>query len=56
MKGHKFIMTVIDIFTKRAWAIPFKNMSGKEMLTAVKQVFKEAHPRKPASLQTDAGM
>ena len=33
-KGHKFIMTVIDIFSKRAWAIPIKNKSAKEMLTA----------------------
>ena len=54
-KGHKFIMTVIDIFSKRAWAIPSKNKSAKEMLTAFQQLFKEAHPRKPARLQTDAG-
>ena len=24
-KGHKFILTVIDIFSMRAWAIPIKN-------------------------------
>ena len=54
-KGHKFIMTVIDIFSKRAWAIPIKNKSGKEMLAAFQQLFKDAHPRKPARLQTDAG-
>ena len=54
-KGHKFIMTVIDIFSKRALAIPIKNKSVKEMLTAFKQLFKEAHPRKPTRLQTDAG-
>ena len=54
-KGTNYIMTVIDIFSKRAWAIPIKNKSGKEMLTAFQQLFKEAHPRKPARLQTDAG-
>ena len=48
-------MTVIDIFSKGAWAIPIKNKSGKEMLTGFQQLFKEAHPRKPARLQTDAG-
>ena len=53
--GHNFIMTVIDIFSKRAWAIPIKNKSGKGMLAAFQQLFKEAHPRKPARLQTDAG-
>ena len=26
--NYKFILTVIDIFTKYAWAIPFKNKSG----------------------------
>ena len=54
-KGHKFIMTVIDIFSKLAWAIPIKIKSGKEMLTAFPQLFKDAHPRKTARLQTDAG-
>ena len=54
-KGHKSIMTVIDIFSKRAWAIAIKNKSAKEMLTAFQRIFKEAHPRKPARFQTDAG-
>ena len=54
-KGPKFIITVIDIFSKRASAIPIKNKSGKEMLTAFQQLFKDAHPRKPTRLQTDAG-
>ena len=26
--NYKFILTVIDIFTKYAWAIPLKNKSG----------------------------
>ena len=46
---------MINIFSKRAWAIPMKNKSGKEMLTAFQHLFKDAHPRKPARLQTDAG-
>ena len=54
-KRHKYIMTVIDIFSKRAWAISINNKSGKEKLTAFQQLFKDAHPRKPARLQTDAG-
>ena len=48
-------MTVITILRKRAWAIPIKNNSAKEMLVAFHQLFKDAHPRKPAGLQTDAG-
>ena len=54
-KGHKFIMPVIDIFSERALAIPIKNKSGKEMIAAFQHFFKEAHPRKPVRLQTDAG-
>ena len=30
--NHKFILTVIDIFTKYAWAIPLKNKSGSLVL------------------------
>ena len=29
---YKYIMTVIDVFSKKGWAIPIKNKSGKEML------------------------
>ena len=48
-------MTVIDVFSKKAWAIPIKNKSGKEMLAAFQHLFKLTHPRKPERLQTDAG-
>ena len=54
-KGHKFIITVRDIFSKRAWAITIKTKSRKEMLTAFQQLFKATHHRKAARLQTDAG-
>ena len=54
-KGHKFIKTVMDILSKRSCAIPIKNKSGKEMLTAFQELFKDAHTTKPARLQTDAG-
>ena len=48
-------MTEIEIFSKRAWAIPIKNKSGKEILISFQQLFNETHPRKPPRLQTDAG-
>ena len=53
--GHKFIRTMIRIFTKRVWAILIKNKSGKEILIAFHQLFKDAHARKPSRLQRDAG-
>ena len=53
--GHRYILTVIDVFSKKAWAIPVKSKSAKDILEAFKQLFREAAPRKPARLQTDAG-
>ena len=53
-KGQQFIWTVIDMFSKRAWAIPIKNKWGKEMVAAFQKIFKDAHPGKPARLETDA--
>jgi len=36
-------------------AIPVKSKSSKDMLDAFKQLFSQAHTRKPERLQTDAG-
>ena len=54
-KGAKYILTVIDVFSKYAWAIPIQNKGGEEMKKAFELLFKMAHPRKPQKLQTDAG-
>ena len=50
-----YIMTVIDVFSKRAWAIPVKTKSSNDMLDAFKELFAESKPRKPDRIQTDAG-
>ena len=34
--NYKFILTVIDIFTKHAWAIPLKNKSGLSIIQVLK--------------------
>ena len=54
-QGNKYLLTVIDVFSKKAWALPIKNKSGKEMLEAFKRLFHDAAPRKPERIQTDAG-
>src|ERR1700754_75175 len=51
-KGYQHILTVIDCFSKYAWAIPIKNKSGDEIVLAFKKIFSE---RKPSMIQTDAG-
>ena len=53
-------MTVIDLFTKYAWAIPLKNRSGLSITNGFKIVLSE-HPqvgsesRKPEKLWVDRG-
>ena len=40
--NFKFILTVIDIFTKYAWAIPLKNKSGLSITNGFKIVLVES--------------
>ena len=59
-KNYEFILTVIDIFTKYAWAIPLKNKSVLSITNGFKIVLGE-HPqggsesRKPENLWVDRG-
>ena len=51
--NYKFILTVIDIFTKYAWANPLKNKSGLSITSGFKIVLGEG--RKPEKLWADRG-
>ena len=58
--NYKFILTVIDIFTKYAWAFPLKNNSGLSITNGSKIVLSEhpqggSEPRKPEKLWVDRG-
>ncbi len=50
--GYNFILTVIDVFSKYAWAIPLKDKTALSVLTAFKTIFEE---RSPLRLHTDEG-
>lgn len=52
-KGFKYLLTVIDIFSKYAWAIPTKSKSGPDVTSAMKLVLKEG--RTPKKLHVDQG-
>jgi hypothetical protein len=52
--GYKFILTVIDIFSKSAWAIPLKNKTGALVAEAFESIFEESK-RIPEKIQTDDG-
>ncbi|CAF1095684.1 unnamed protein product [Brachionus calyciflorus] len=51
-KEHKFLLTVIDVFSKFAWVKPLKNKTSESILQALTEIFKS---RKPDKLQTDKG-
>ena len=51
-KGHNYIMTVIDVLSKYAWAVPLKTKGGSEAAAAFRGIFRE---RIPKNLQTDRG-
>lgn len=51
--GHNFILTVIDIFSRYAWARPLKTKHGKEVTKAFQSIFREG--RIPKRIQTDQG-
>ena len=58
--NYKFILTVIEIFTKYAWAIPLKNKSGLSITNGFKIVLSEhpqggSEPRKPEKLWVERG-
>lgn len=51
-KGYRYIMTVIDCFSKYAYAIPVKNKTGGEVAKALETVLRKVHMK---HLQTDNG-
>jgi len=51
-KGTKFLLSVIDIFSKYGWLIPLKNKKGESVAEALKLIFKE---RKCKKMWVDKG-
>lgn len=52
--GVRYLLTVIDCFSRYAVAVPMKNKSGRSTTTAFLKVMKVVHS-KPKKLQTDRG-
>lgn len=53
-KNYKYILTVIDTFSKYAWAVPLKTKTAEEVTAAIKTIFKK-FKRHPKLLHTDEG-
>lgn len=53
-RGYKYILVVIDCFSKFVWTVSLKNKSGDVVTKAFKEIFNKSK-RKPVNLQTDQG-
>ena len=51
-RGVKYLLAVIDVFSKYGWLIPLKDKMGKSVASALKAIFKE---RKPEKMWVDKG-
>lgn len=54
-KNYKYILVVIDCFSKFVWTKALKTKSGVEVSESFETILKEANGRKPRNLQTDQG-
>ena len=52
---YRYILTVIDVFSKFAWAVAVRNKDATTVTEAFDSVMEQAAPRKPERLQTDKG-
>ena len=53
-KGFRFLLCVIDIFSKYAWAVPSKDKKGISIVNAFQIILKESN-RTPNKISVDKG-
>ena len=51
-RGVKYLLAVIDVFSKYAWLVSLKDKTGKSVASALKTIFEE---RKPVKMWVDKG-
>lgn len=52
-RGYRYMLTVIDVFSKFAWALPLKTKTGEDVTTAMGSILQQG--RVPKNLQVDRG-
>ena len=53
-KGFRFLLCIIDIYSKYAWVIPLKDKKGVSIVNAFQKIIKESD-RKPNKIWVDKG-
>ena len=54
-KGNKYLLTVIDVLSKYAWAVPIKSKRSQDMIRGLESIYQQASSRRPLHVQTDQG-
>ena len=54
-KGNKYLLTVIDVLSKYAWAVPIISKRSQDMIRGLESIYKQASPWLPLRVQTDQG-
>ena len=52
-KGYRYLLMVIDVFSKYGWIVLLKDKKGESVMNAFKTIFKES--RRPQYLWVDKG-
>lgn len=52
--GYRYMLNVIDVFTRYAWSVPLKTKGAKEVLNAFKKILSDSK-EKPSRFWTDNG-
>src|SRR5580765_1215837 len=53
-RDYHYILTVIDVLSKHAWAVPLKSKGGSETADAIAEIIRDSK-RCPRNIQTDMG-
>ena len=53
-KGFRFLLCVIDIYSKNAWVVPLKDRKGVSIVNAFQNILKKSN-RKPNKIWVDKG-
>ena len=54
-KGFRFLLCVVDIFSKYAWVVPLKHKKGVSIVNSFQKILKESNRRKPNKIWVDKG-
>ena len=53
-KGFRFLLCVIDIFSKYVWVVPLKDKKGASIVNAFQKILDDSN-RKPNKIWVDKG-